>query len=160
MLRRTFIIALAAGALLATTAGAALASEAAPTTSTLEMTATQAVVELDVIHATKDGAVDRKLARLDKTLRRAFKGYKGFTRLDGQRVTAAKGVPQRLALLNNIKLEYTFESVGRDGRLSMRVNVGGMSSTVKVRDGGVFFQAGRGHQGGMIVLAFRVTGSN
>ncbi|PIE17182.1 MAG: hypothetical protein CSA66_06415 [Proteobacteria bacterium] len=149
MLPRNLIIALAAGALLAMAGGSALAADGGPTASAA------VDVELNVIHATKDGAVDGRLGRLAKTLNKAFKGYKGFRSLDTQRAAVAQGASESLDLPNGTTLTYRYDGA-RDGYLLVHISVGGLKSTVKVRDGGTFFQAGRGYKDGMIVLAFRV----
>jgi hypothetical protein len=53
--------------------------------------------------------------------------------------------------------ELSFEHAGwKDGFAAIHLEVGGLSSTVNVKDGGTFFQAGRAYDGGMIVLAFHV----
>jgi hypothetical protein len=150
MLRRTFITLAALGVAFAAT-GPGLASPA-PAEAPL-LGATQATVDVIVIHATRDGEVDPRLERMGRTLTRAFRGYSGFEPIVTESVSAPQGQAQRMALPNQTQLAFTYLGV-QDGFLRIQLEVGGMSSTVKVQDGGTFFQAGRGYRDGMIVLAF------
>jgi len=149
---KTFLSAALAVGLLAGAPAAALAGDA-PAGVTLA--ASQAKIDVIVIHATKDGALDPALAGMEKTLQRAFSGYAGFAKLGAQSVELAVDGEQRLTLPNDSELVYRFLGTDPDGFLRIHIAVGGLSSTVRVKDGGTFFQAGRGYKDGMIVLAFR-----
>lgn len=119
------------------------------------MAGARADIDVVVIHATKAGAVDPALAGLANTLKRAFKGYVGFQKLDEQRAALDEGASHTLTLANGSELAYRFVGTDADGFLQVHIEVGGLRSTVRVKDGGTFFQAGRGYKDGMIVLAFR-----
>ncbi|MCC6620846.1 MAG: hypothetical protein IT385_06305 [Deltaproteobacteria bacterium] len=115
-------------------------------------------VEVTVIHATKgDAGVAPDLAPLGKYLLKSFAPYTTFTRLDHATQRLAAGAEARLALAN--KSELVYRHAGKvDGYFALHIEVGGLKSTVNVKDGKTFFQAGRAHGDGMIVLAFRVSG--
>lgn len=113
-------------------------------------------VEVTVIHAKDAGdGVAPELAGLAKYLVKSFAQYKSFARLGGQQQTLATGAEAKLALPNGSELVYRNGGL-KDGFVSIHLEVGGLKSTVNVKDGGTFFQAGRAYDGGMIVLAFKV----
>jgi len=115
-----------------------------------------AKVRVTVIHATKDGtSVAPDLGDLAKYLVKSFAPYTAFKTLDRQQVTLAAGASSKLALPNGSELIYRND--GRaNGFVALHLEVGGLKTTVNVKDGGTFFQAGRSYEGGMIVLAFAV----
>lgn len=152
MLKTLITAALTAGLLIAP--GAAFAGSG-PEPAAVKMASASASIDVVVIHATKGGEVDGSLAGLAKTLQRAFKGYSGFKKLDESKASLAEGNSHQLRLANGCELAYTFVGVDRDGFLQVHIEVDGLRSTVRVKDGGTFFQAGRGYQDGMIVLAFK-----
>ena len=116
----------------------------------------RARISVRIIHATRgDAGVDPALERagLGGTLKKTFKDYKTFRLLDTHAAVAEVGKTQTVKLPNGADLSYQFlGTVG--GFLEIHLDVGGMKSTVKVKDGGLFFQAGRGYKDGMIILAF------
>jgi len=152
MLKTLITAALTAGLLIAP--GAAFAGTSAEPAA-VRMANARADIDVVVIHATKDGEVDRALAGLAKTLTRAFKGYSGFSKLDESKASLTEGDAHQLRLANGRELSYKFVGVDRDGFLQVHIEVDGLRSTVRVKDGGTFFQAGRGYKDGMIVLAFK-----
>ena len=133
--------------------GVVFAGDVTPVGAT--MASPQAAIDVVVIHATKDGDVDPALAGLRHTLQRAFQGYAGFKKLDEKSSTLGENDTQKLTLANGSELVYRFLGTDADGFLQVHIEVGGLRSTVRVKDGGTFFQAGRGYKDGMIVLAFR-----
>lgn len=152
MLKTLITAALTAGLLIAP--GVAFAGASAEPAA-VTMAGAQAKIDVVVIHATKGGAVDPALASLAKTLQRAFKGYAGFKKLDESRASLGEGDAHKLRLVNGRELSFKFVGVDRAGFLQVHIEVDGLRSTVRVKDGGTFFQAGRGYQDGMIVLAFK-----
>ncbi|TNF30246.1 MAG: hypothetical protein EP329_13950 [Deltaproteobacteria bacterium] len=152
MLKTLITAALTAGLLIAP--GLAFA-ETSPEPAPVTMDAARASIDVVVIHATKDGEVDPALAGLGKTLQRAFKGYEGFAKLDEASASLGEGDAHQLRLVNGRELSFQFVGVDRDGFLQVHIELDGLRSTVRVKDGGTFFQAGRGYKDGMIVLAFR-----
>lgn len=113
-------------------------------------------IDVTVIHALEAGdGVAPELAPLSKFLTQKFAPYTTFKRLQGQRDTLATNGETRLALPN--QSELVVRNVGlKDGFVGLHLEVGGLKTTVNVKDGGTFFQAGRAYNGGMIVLAFKV----
>ena len=59
-----------------------------------------------------------------------------------------------MALPNGTELDFKYLGE-EDGFLRLHLEVGGLKSTVRVKSGSTFFQAGRGYKDGMIVLAFQ-----
>jgi hypothetical protein len=113
-------------------------------------------VALTVVHAKQaEGGVAPELASLGKQLTKAFPSYKSFVRLSEKTDTLPSGGDARVTLPNQTTLVY--RHLGwKDGFATLALEVGGMKSTVNVKDGRMFFQAGRAFDGGMIVLAFKV----
>ena len=115
-----------------------------------------AEVEVTIIHATNgEGGVAAELQPLGRYLTKSFAPYTAFKRLGGASNRLAPGVEARLQLPNKSELVYRHQGL-KDGFFALHLEVGGLKSTVNVKDGATFFQAGRGYDGGMIVLAFRV----
>lgn len=113
-------------------------------------------VEVTVIHATEAGdGVAPELGSLAKYLTKSFAPYKSFKRLDVQQQTLPQGGSARVSLPNGSELVTTNAGL-KDGFVALHLEVGGLKTTVNVKDGGTFFQAGRAYNGGMIVLAFKV----
>lgn len=137
---------------LALPASAADGHEAGPALD--EQRAIEVVVT--VVHARpSEGGVAPELDKLARYLVKAFPNHKSFVRLSVHDERLAVGAEARLMLPN--KHQLMFKHTGwKDGFAALQLEVGGLESTVNVKDGGTFFQAGRAHDGGMIVLAFEV----
>ncbi|MEC9072090.1 MAG: hypothetical protein VX938_06915 [Myxococcota bacterium] len=109
--------------------------------------------DVQVIHASRaEGPADPALKPLSQYLTKSFKRYKSFKRLDqitlvSSRGTAAKG---KLPDKKTLSLKYV-ES--EKGFVKVALELDGLKTTVRVRDGGLFFQAGRLYKDGILVLA-------
>lgn len=113
-------------------------------------------VTVTVVHArTLEGGVAPELAKIEKYLVKSFPKYRSFARLSTHAQQLAVGAEAKLALPNNNELVYAHTG-WKDGFAAIHLAVGGLDTTVNVKDGGTFFQAGRGYDGGMIVLAIQV----
>ncbi len=114
-------------------------------------------VDLTVVHAKQaEGGVSPDLQALGKQLTKAFPTYKSFARLSGKIDRLSSGASAEVTLPNKTTLVY--RHLGwKDDFATLELEVGGMKSTVNVKDGRLFFQAGRAYDGGMIVLAFKVS---
>jgi len=114
-------------------------------------------VALTVVHAKQAaGSVSPDLEPLGKQLTKAFPTYKSFTRLSGKTDRLSSGASIEVTLPNKTTLVY--RHLGwKDDFATIELEVGGKKSTVNVKDGRMFFQAGRAYEGGMIVLAFKVS---
>lgn len=154
MLRRTFLMSLLLGLL--ALGATAQAHPGAPGLATASAADAAVTVDVAVIHATSRGSVDKRLADLEKTLLRAFRGYLGFTLLSEEKVKLGADQAHHMALPNGTELDFKYLGV-EDGFLRLHLEVGGLKSTVRVKSGSTFFQAGRGYKDGMIVLAFRAS---
>lgn len=115
-----------------------------------------AKVTLNVVHATSaEGGVAPDLERISKWLLKSFSNYKSFKRLSGREDLVAVGQEVKETLPNGTTL--TYKHLGwKDGFATFALSVGGLETTVNVKGGKGFLQAGRAYEGGMIVLAFRV----
>lgn len=113
-------------------------------------------VTLNVVHATSaEGGVAPDLERISKWLLKSFPNYKSFKRLSGREDLIAVGQEIKETLPNGTTL--TYKHLGwKDGFATFALSVGGLETTVNVKGGKGFLQAGRAFEGGMIVLAFRV----
>jgi hypothetical protein len=116
--------------------------------------------EVIVIHATggpgAGPSIDPALTALADYLTRSFGArYSSFRQLDRQ--TLALDVQERgtLELPGDRELALTFKGV-KDDFIRLFMELPHLKTTVKVRDGGLFFQAGTSYQGGMLILAIRV----
>jgi len=114
-------------------------------------------IVVTVVHARPVvGGVAPELSKLEHYLLKAFPTYQSFKRLSSQSQRLVVGTEGRVALPNDNQL--VIKHTGwKDGFAAIHLDVGGLTTTVNVKDGGTFFQAGRGYDGGMIVLAFEVT---
>lgn len=145
-------------ALLTFGSGGALASPAGFETPEAPEASDKAAarVILDVVHATSvEGGVAPDLERISKWLLKSFPNYKSFKRLSGRGDLVAVGQEVKETLPNGTTL--TYRHLGwKDGFATFALSVGGLETTVNVKGGKGFLQAGRAYEGGMIVLAFRV----
>lgn len=113
-------------------------------------------VTVTVIHAKKsEGGVAPELAKIEKYLHGSFPEHKSFVRLSSSTEHLAIGAQGQLELPNGSKLVYRHTG-WKNGFVALHLDVGGLLTTVNVKDGATFFQAGRAYQDGMIVLVFQV----
>ncbi len=103
------------------------------------------------------GAVEvaPELAALGPALTRAFPDHRRFTRLGRHALVVTASGASPVTLPNGSALALRHAGL-REGRHALNVEVGGLRTTVQAAPGSTFFQAGRGHDGGMLVLAFEV----
>lgn len=116
------------------------------------------LVTVTVILARKAGTpleVAPELASLGQALGRAFPDHRRFSRLGRHALSVtAEGAPA-VTLPNGSSLTLRHGGL-KTGRHTLQVEVGGLRTTAQVAPGATFFQAGRAHDGGMLVLAFEV----
>ncbi len=82
--------------------------------------------------------------------------YSRFEHVSASRLLLGKDQRGGVSLPNGNQLSLTWLGA-EDGLLRLAMEVGGLKTQVKVHDGGLFFQAGRKHKDGMLVVAIRVT---
>ncbi len=143
---------------LALASSPALAVESSDDSTNPTLAASDAInIVVTVVHARPaEGGVAPELSKLERYLLKAFPKHRSFARLSTSNQRLAVGAEGRVALPNDNQL--VFKHTGwKDGFAAIHLDVGGLTTTVNVKDGGTFFQAGRGYDGGMIVLAFEVT---
>ncbi len=82
--------------------------------------------------------------------------YSRFEHVSASRLLLGKDQRGGVSLPNGNQLSLTWLGA-EDGLLRLAMEVGSLKTQVKVHDGGLFFQAGRKHKDGMLVVAIRVT---
>jgi hypothetical protein len=86
-------------------------------------------------------------------LKRSFgTRYGSFRLLDERPLELLQGLPAEMPLPGGESLRLTYR--GNQGEfLKLSMEMTGLKTSIRIRDGGLFFQAGHKHQGGMLVLA-------
>ncbi len=126
---------------------------AAPASSSPDAAAQSVTFTVTVIHAHNAKAgVDPKLGGLAEYLPQSFARYKGFDRLGAHTATVAAKAATSTKLPDGKKLTLEFRGVDK-GFVKVYLELDGLKTTVDVRNGGLFFQAGRTYKGGILVLA-------
>jgi len=112
-----------------------------------------AKLTVTVIHAHNARAgVDPKLGPLSEYLSKSFTRYKGFDHLGVHTTTLAMNGRKSSKLPDGKTLTLEFRGLAK-GFVKVHLELDGLKTTVDVRDGGLFFQAGRVYKGGILVLA-------
>ncbi len=112
-----------------------------------------ATFDVTVIQASKsEGASDPALGKLQAYLQKSFAGYKSFKRLDSRALAVAQDATGKMPLPGGKELELSYLGTSK-GFVRVHLTVDGLKTTVNVKDGGLFFQAGRVLEGGIMVLA-------
>jgi hypothetical protein len=112
-----------------------------------------ATFDVTVIQASKaEGASDPALGKLQTYLQKSFAGYKSFKRLDSRSLAVAQDATGKMPLPGGKELELSYLGTSK-GFVRVHLTVDGLKTTVNVKDGGLFFQAGRVLEGGIMVLA-------
>ena len=106
-----------------------------------------------VIHATQgDPEVDPELQTLSETLKGSFKDYQRFKKLLSRSKKSDKGKATKVKLPDGNTALFTFDGMDK-GFIKVRFELDGFKTQLRVRDGGLFFQAGRVFKAGILVLA-------
>ena len=109
-----------------------------------------------MIKASRSGAgVDRELRRFSRYFESRFKRFHSFKHLGVKRAVGANGKAQRIDIPGAGVLTLTNEGITK-GFTKVRLELGGLRTVVSVRDGGLFFQAGRSLGDGVLLLAIEV----
>lgn len=115
----------------------------------------QVACEIHVIHAQKGKPhMDPKLKSMARYLNNAFARYQSFKRINKDAFRLGLQKSDRTKLPNGDHLKLTFLG-GEKNMLRLAMELSGLKTTVKVRDGGLFFQAGHKYKNGMLVVAIR-----
>lgn len=112
--------------------------------------------DIQIIHATRGRKfVDPTLKSIKRYLENSFgTRYQAFHKLGRASMPLSKGSRKTKKLPNDTNLSLTYLGAD-DGRIRLLMDVGGLKTTVKVHDGGLFFQAGRRYKAGMLIVAIR-----
>ena len=114
---------------------------------------TKARFDVTVIHATQGEAeVDPALETLSETLKTSFKDYQRFKKLLSRTKKPAQGVSTKVKLPDGKTATFVFNGLD-GGFIKVQFELDGFKTQLRVRDGGLFFQAGRVYKGGILVLA-------
>ena len=121
--------------------------------SSPEAASVQATLKVTVVLATKQGEqVDPKLKSIASYLKKSFKGFTSFAQKGAHGAKLAVGQKTSTKLPDGKTLTLAYRGVAK-GFVKVYLELDGLKTTVDVRDGGLFFQAGRPYQGGILVLA-------
>ena len=113
----------------------------------------KATLTVTVVHAHNAKAgVDPKLQPLSEYLLKSFSRYKGFNQVGAHSATISTAGKTSTKLPDGKTLTLAFKGVSK-GFVKVYLELDGLKTTVDVRDGGIFFQAGRVYKGGILVLA-------
>ena len=130
---------------------ASLASE----TASPRVSGAEATLEVTVVHATKGApSIDPKLKDLASYLKTSLGDYNAFAQKGSHRATVKVGAATSVSLPDTTNLTLSYRGVAK-GFVKVYLELDGLKTTVDVRDGGLFFQAGRRHKGGILVLAIK-----
>jgi hypothetical protein len=112
-----------------------------------------AKLTVTVVHAHKaKSGVDPKLKDLASYLKKSFAPYTGFAQVGAHEATVPVDGEKAFKLPDGKTLTLSFKGVAK-GFIKVYLELDGLKTTVDVRDGGLFFQAGRVYKGGILVLA-------
>ncbi len=113
----------------------------------------QATFNVTVVHAhnAKPG-VDPKLTPLTEYLTKSFSRYKTFDQVGTHKGSVTVDGKTSTTLPDGKALTLVFRGVEK-GFVKVYLELDGLKTTIDVRDGGLFFQAGRVYKGGILVLA-------
>lgn len=112
--------------------------------------------EIHVIHAEKGANhIDTQLKSMSRYLTRAFGNrFQSFKQVKKGQYELNLKKSNSTKLPNGTQLKLT--NLGTEkGMLRLAMEISGLKTTIKVRDGGLFFQAGRKYKKGMIIVAIR-----
>jgi len=109
-----------------------------------------------VLAAPEPARIDERLEEMATDLKRAFGSrFKRFDDIDHTSARLQKDEASRLDLPGDGELVLTF--LGTDGAyLRVRMEMPSWKGVVRVKDGVRFFQAGRDHEDGTLVIAIRL----
>ncbi|MFH1531598.1 MAG: hypothetical protein ABIK09_12795 [Pseudomonadota bacterium] len=101
-----------------------------------------------------DPAIERPLKQY---LTKSFGArYQGFDLLDTATLDVTRGKRGEIPLPDGTWLRLTY--LGNQGEfIKLSMEMPGVKTLVRIRDGGLFFQAGHKHKGGMMILAISAT---
>ena len=115
-------------------------------------------MRVTIVHARRTEAqprVAKELTALARYLVKAFPDYRSFSPLGEHAKRLTEGAEVVWPLPNEVELLVRHAGM-RDDAYALRLEVGGLKTTVLVPPGRVFFQAGRTYEDGILVLAFEV----
>lgn len=113
--------------------------------------------EVQVIHAKEasEPHVDKALGSLAQYLKESFGNrYQSFEQVDRGVLKMEKEELASMPLPEEGTLQLQFVEV-KEGFIRVRMWMPHLRTTVKIRDGGLFFQAGHAYKGGILILAIR-----
>jgi hypothetical protein len=111
-----------------------------------------------VIHAKKSvPVIDEKLKDMVPYFKKSFSRFNYFSLLSEISVILKKNVRQEKELPNKEKIGFKYTGITKEKNLhKLYVDIGDLKFKVRLKDGGLFFQAGHSYEKGILILAFRV----
>ena len=107
------------------------------------------------VHASRSEAPeDPALSKLSPYLSKSFKRYKSFKKLNELQLTSKRDKTVKGKIPGNKTLQLTYIKTA-GGFVHVKLQMDGLTTTIRVRDGGLFFHAGRKHEDGILILAIR-----
>ncbi len=124
----------------------------------------QTLIEVSVLHATRDHkGRDPRIGEMPELEEAPFSGYDSYELLSRRQLALVKGGKQKLQLPNGRQLETRLEDVlpGPSIRLVASISRPGVAAflpflEVKARPGQSFIVAGQNYRRGVLVLVFKV----
>lgn len=112
-------------------------------------------LKVSVVHAKKTGNEnDPALARIHGSLKKAFGGYTSFKQLDKEELTLSGTKPVSLKLPNGKTAVFTHQGKsGKQHQLKLTIPQSKVNVTLRAPARRLFYQAGMGHDGGILILA-------
>ncbi len=112
-----------------------------------------------VIHAkTEPPMLHSKLNDFWTYFKRSFGRYKYFNLLNEIKRELKKGLTEVMELPNGEKLKLRYDGITETRELfKLKLEIGDLNFDVRVRDGGLFFQAGHSYEKGILILALSLT---
>ncbi len=104
------------------------------------------------------GGVDPAIKNpLKRYLTKSFGArYESFDLLDTATLEVTRGKRGEVSLPDGTWLRLTY--LGNQGKfIKLSMEMPGVKTLIRIRDGGLFFQAGHKHKGGMMILAISAT---
>jgi hypothetical protein len=123
--------------------------------------AASASCEVLCIHASNEGeGVDPELKDVKELKRPPFAGYKSYRLLTRPKLELALGKPAKAKLTDKHTLVLTFQELLKEGKgerllLHILVPPKELDTTLKLRNGGMFYLAGFKYKAGILILGVR-----
>ena len=111
--------------------------------------------KVTAVHASpRETPPDPSLGKLSEYLTKSFQRYKSFKKLTVIELASKKNKAARGKVPGGKSLKLTYLKT-EGGFVHVTLELDGLKTTIRVRDGGLFFHAGRRYEDGILVLAIQ-----